>query len=897
MNKCMKNNRFFYSVFVSVCSLWLTSFIAVVAAPQPVLYYDFEQQSGSTVTNLGTLGGEGSFVRSPVWVTGTPGVGDGGLEFNGQAFSSASYVDTGIAPSVMGIHNTDSTSAAFTLVAWVKGGKPEIEPNYNDEFVFGQARGDNALHCGIRDQRPHLGLWADDATSYNIYMETGKWYHVVWQLDEDNVQRMFVDGELQIFQKSIGRGIKYDDNIIIGTSTTASRTVDGAVDDVAIYSNVLSVSQIQFLAGGGSPTNLPEELALDDVLFTAPTGPNNTWNLYRVLGANSGTLNSFYEAYQLSTNMFSGAEQGHLVTVHSRSENEFCRYLRNYYATYYSTRYVEESADAWIGLTDSDATNALGVALFAGATESGDTNSVPDLTTRRNNGWVWVNGEAYGSSTFKNWATDEPNDDPSEDAAEIRSDGYWNDIGSGIPGSGDAVIRQLAIIEWDINSPDPVPGAVIREAVLPPSEDLPGKDGYYGSFSGVWVRDAGNIGSTYTAADVLASGDGTVITQDKNIPVIKAYDPDHADSRDRGCLAKNDPFFADQSGVLDNHYVAFYRGKIRIPEGEDGDYTFGVHSGGGFALRFPGQKWKAVYGNGWVDHGDASTIMYEFDTDDSNTRGVISLPAGDYVVEFLSWNDADGRRFHELYAAKGDFASDDDTDAWRLVGHKSIGTISYAAKVSEDWTLWHSENETVGNIDLAWEAVDYYVANASNESTWAEINFYDPQSSGGAYHYYIIPDSIPFPWNTPSDDNTKALYAESTLSIPADTSIGLGFMGDDGSKLTVADQTWDYIIKAAVPSATSIQGDSLVMNSGTANSFSVGAMSLTNGTYDVSILWWEGSGGSYLDVFQMSWDAYNGHLTPDYLYHTLSTTSDQDSKTDFDGLQLIGNEHFHIILY
>ncbi|MDA3925982.1 MAG: LamG domain-containing protein [Kiritimatiellae bacterium] len=285
MNQPVRNNKSSLFLLIPGLGLWLSSFIAAVAAPQPVLYYDFEQQSGTSVINLGSMGGSGSFVKSPLWVTGTPGIDEGGLEFNGEAYATATYVDTGIAPSDMGVHNTNGTFAAFTMVAWVKGGKPEKEPDYNDEFVFGQIRGDNVLHLGIRDQRPHFGLWGDDATASGCFMKTGQWYHVVWQLDENNVQRMFVDGELQIFQQSTGKGIKYDNNIVIGAASLASRTVKGPVDDVAIYSNVLSISQIQFLADGGSPTNLPERLSVDDVFFTAPTGPNNTWNLYRVLGA------------------------------------------------------------------------------------------------------------------------------------------------------------------------------------------------------------------------------------------------------------------------------------------------------------------------------------------------------------------------------------------------------------------------------------------------------------------------------------------------------------------------------------------------------------------------------------------------------------------------------------
>ncbi len=867
-----------FSVIIS--GLCLSGALAAAAAPQPVVYYDFEQGSGSSVVNLGTMGGSGTLINSPLWVTGTPGVEDGGLEFNGAAYATATYVDTGILAVDMGVHKTGAF-APFTMSAWVKGGKPEIEgSSYNDEFVFGQLAANNVLHLGIRDQRAHFGNWGDDLTASAFVMATGTWYHVVWQLSESNVQRIYINGELKGSRQSTGVGIKSNLNIVIGTSTTGSRTLKGPVDDTAIYTNVLSISQIQFLAAGGSPTNLPERVLSDDGYFTAPTGTNNTWNLYRVLGGTSGPALSWYEAYQQSQvpDPVDGTVTSHMVTISNSTENEFCRYMRNYF-----------NIDAWIGLTDSNATNVLGEALFPGAYESGNTTTVPDVNTRRNNGWVWVNGEPYDGSVYQNWNGVEPNDSPSEDAVVLTGTGFWNDYGSGIPGSGDATNRLLAIIEWDLNSPDPIPGAIRRAAVLPPSAAMPGDDGSYGSFAGVWVRGAGVVNSTYAAVAALTSGQGTVITTKKNIPVINAYDPESTASKEDGLFQNNSPFFGDQPGILESNCVALYRGQIKIPEG--GDYTFGVHSAAGFALRFPGTQWKAVYGAGWLDHGDLDheTMMYDYDTDDSNTRGVITLSEGVHAVEFLVWCDVNGKRSHELYAAKGAFANDADTDTWRLVGHKSIGAVTYVG-VDPAWTLWHSQNEAVGNLNAAWAAVSNYVAVASNQSAWAEINFWDPQSGQQGQ----LLNSAPFPWDTAADDNTKALYAVTKLNIPAEMTIGLGFQGDDGSRLTVSNQTWNSLVEA-VNASSVIVGDSLEHNVGTGNSRTVGSISLTNGTYDVSVLWWEGSGGSYLDVFQKSIQAYEGQLPASYLYRTLSTTSGE-TVPDYDGLQLIGNRAFYLFV-
>jgi hypothetical protein len=430
--------------------------------------------------------------------------------------------------------------------------------------------------------------------------------------------------------------------------------------------------------------------------------------------------------------------------------------------------------------------------------------------------------------------------------------------------------------------------------VLPPSGALPGDSGSFGSFAGVWVRDNGAVTDTYGAVNSLTNGLGTVITTNQGIPVINAYDPEDTASRDLGLLQNNSAFFADQPGNLESNYVAFYRGRIKVTEA--GDYTFGVHSAGGFALRFPGVEWKDVYGAGSLDHGGDFEIMVSYeDTDDVSARGVITLPVGTHIVEFLSWNDVDGRRHHELYAAKGEFKNDSDTDAWRLVGHKSIGNITYAG-VTEKWNLWHSENEAVGNLSNAWAAVSNYVAVASNTSSWDVINFYDPQNGGGANHSVAIPNSVPFPWDTAADDNNKALFALATLNIPADMTIGLGFQGDDGSRLTVSNQLFNSPLLEAVNENSVVVGESIEHNAGTGNSRTVGGITLAAGTYPISVLWWEGSGGSYLDVFQRNQEAYEGQLPSGYLYRTLSTTS-AGSVPDVDGLQLVGKEQLIIILY
>lgn len=876
--KKMKADSLFSGMVYPVIALWMNCVGVSIAAPQPVLYYNFEEGEGNTVANLGTLGGSGTILNTPNWVTGTPGIDDGGHRFNGNnGYTSANYIDTGILAENMGVYSS-SNAAPFTMACWVQGNKTT-----GDEIVFGQAvGGSNWLHLGLRDRKPHFGLYGDDLQS-GTPLTAGTWNHIIYQLNENNVQLIYVNGTEVARRQSSGTGIKLNEKIAIGTSSDANRTVNGPVDDVVIYTNVLSLSQFQFLAAGGDPLNVPDPHPAYDLTFTAPTGTNNTWNLYAVIGYQPDPYLTWFEAYQASTNLFYEGTQGHLVTIHNATEKEFCRYLRNYYGY-----------DTWIGLTDND-TNNLGIELFPGAYESGNTTDVPDVNTRRNNGWVWVNGEPYDSTTYQNWNSGEPNNAPSEDGVLLTSGGGWNDYGSGIPGSGDGAGTRLAIVEWDLNSPVPVSGAIVRDPILPDSSELPASDMKVdGSFVGVCVRDTGTIGDVRTGVARLTSGAGTVVVTNMGISVINACDPDTGNGADM-LFPNNNPFFAEVTSCVDSNWVALYRGKIIVPKGEGGLYTFGVHSDDGFALRIPGRNWISVHGLGYIDYGDVDlqTMAYEYGTGDSNSRGIISLPSGTHDIEFITYNGTGGQ-YHELYAAKGAFTNDADTTTWRLIGYKNIGNIVYAG-VKSDWSVWHSENEGVGNLANAWSAVDSYVEANLNQSYWPEINFYDPDSGSAG----MLANSLPFPWDTVgTNDDNKALFTLATLVVPADTTIGLGFQGDDGSRLTVSNQTWNTPLVYAINSNSKIVGDSIEHNVGTGNSLTVGSIDLAAGEYPISVLWWEGGGGSYLDVFQQNLDIA-GNMLPKNLgvstYRTLSSTS-AEVIYDIDGLQLQRTSRMLIIL-
>ena len=848
--------------------------LALTAAPVPIIYYDFDDigtTSGGFITNksplqlsYGILQGNAMFIA---WTNGAPGGASpgGGLWFSGLSRANGgTYVETTYTPDEIAIRDNN-----YTMAAWVN-----ISKTSGDAMVFGQATtsGGDWLHNGIRDASPHIGHYGSDLTS-GTDLAAGTWYHVVWQYNM-GVELIYINGQWNAAEG--GKvPIRLNNPLIIGSTETATsgRDYAGILDELVVYDEALAPAQIAFLAGGGSPTNLPE-VPFTRAFFTGPYGTNGTWNLYEAVAGEVGLPATWYEAYLASTNLdpvTGSGLPGHLVTIGSKFEQAFVRRLQRIVET--NTYREAYAGDTWIGLTDND-TNTVGL-VFPGAHESGNATTQPDENIRKTNGWVWVNGEPYDSTTYMNWNGGEPNDSPAEDVVQITAGGGWNDLGSGIPGSpGEGSPWRMYVVEWDIGAADPIPSGteIVRTVtpVLPPT--LPGPAPTNGSFSGYCVQNAGTVGSVRQAVERLLSGAGTITQTDTGIPTLNAYDPDNG-AINAGLFPNNKPFFANTAGVDDEDCTIVHKGRIVVKPEDAGPWTFGVHADDGFALRIRGQTWQKAYGLGIIDHADRSILSFEDPTGDANTRGVINLAAGTYDLEFVFF-ERGGGFVYELYAAKGDWENDGDTDTWRLVGHTSCGVEPIAGIVDpgdgNGWTVWWNPPDQMGAITdttTAWNAVAPYIGVAGYGTNAPAINFYDPDN-GSADE--VVP-SVPFPLDTMGvDDNNFGLYMEGQLLVPSNATYAIGFRGDDGGWLQIEGQTWDSLVANATGLSV-INGDMMVCDQPTGDSRTVGLITLNAGTYTIRSLFMEMTGGGSYDIFTMGANCSTSSLPTSFASRSLST--------------------------
>lgn len=301
-----------------------------------------------------------------------------------------------------------------------------------------------------------------------------------------------------------------------------------------------------------------------------------------------------------------------------------------------------------------------------------------------------------------------------------------------------------------------------------------------------------------------------------------------------------DPLPYDQAamdlGCCSDDFVMVSVAYLNIPV--ESDYTFGVHSDDGFAMRIRGGTAVSVSGNGQLDPGDPEAVVHPAVTGDSNTRGVYHLKAGTYRMEFF-WFERDGGDHGELYVAKGAYVN--DADALFLLVGQTLPAGSYA-KLGVDASGWSVVSSDPGGDELTtWEAALADLAATSGPaSNYDVLNVGDPDTSAGV---------LPFPKNAAGDQDDFALKATAKLVVPKTGTYQIAFNSDDGAYLKIAGQTFTEItVNATGLSVIGDPADQVTCDCLTGASNTVGLITLAAGTYDIEAGMFERAGGAFLSA-------------------------------------------------
>ncbi|NQT71779.1 MAG: putative Ig domain-containing protein [Chloroflexi bacterium] len=196
-------------------------------------YWDFNENSGSTISDGSTYSNSGNFVNDPQWTTGRFGTA---INFDGTSKS----VDISDDESL-------DITGEITLEAWVNslstGGYHAIVHKRADEVA-----------------NYYMGLWQGSNVYFRFYnngteyhhettsnpITTGNWHHVAVTFNEaNNTVKIYVDGEQEYIDSSETGTMQTNDlPAQIGYISESLYAFNGSIDEVKIWNRALSQNEI-----------------------------------------------------------------------------------------------------------------------------------------------------------------------------------------------------------------------------------------------------------------------------------------------------------------------------------------------------------------------------------------------------------------------------------------------------------------------------------------------------------------------------------------------------------------------------------------------------------------------------------------------------------------------------
>jgi hypothetical protein len=252
---------------------------AITPIPGMVGYWPMDDVASPT-TDATTSGNNGTWQNAPTFSNaGAPGLtfaNPGCLALNG----TNQYVDFG-KPAIF-----PSGTNARSMCGW--GKSTTTAGGYRWIFAYGTGGTSQAMFIGMNGTTLYGGGYGDDVTVANFW--DTNWHHIALTYD-GTTAKLYADGTLRTSAAKtwnlvpalayIGRQVN-----------TAAEYWNGSIDDVRLYSRVLSDNEVAVLAAGcPTPTNLTATAGTGQISlsWTAPPGPNPNYTYIVRRGTSSGT--------------------------------------------------------------------------------------------------------------------------------------------------------------------------------------------------------------------------------------------------------------------------------------------------------------------------------------------------------------------------------------------------------------------------------------------------------------------------------------------------------------------------------------------------------------------------------------------------------------------------------
>ncbi len=217
--------------------------------PPPYLYYNFEEGGGDTLIDLSGNDFDGTIERGVTFVEGAPAgpTPDGGGRFQGglvQVF--------GIDVPTQLAHRDSLPDGSYTFACWMK---PDAGAIGGRHFFWGQTS--EGIHHGLYGNGTlRTAHWGSDFSGATI-LTPDEWVHAAWTYDGPrDTARLYLNG-VQDGGPFTQVGPNGSGNLILGGRSGGAEHLNGCIDEVTVWREVLNPGHVAALAAGGSPFKAP----------------------------------------------------------------------------------------------------------------------------------------------------------------------------------------------------------------------------------------------------------------------------------------------------------------------------------------------------------------------------------------------------------------------------------------------------------------------------------------------------------------------------------------------------------------------------------------------------------------------------------------------------------------
>jgi hypothetical protein len=249
---------------------------------QPVLYFRFDETSGTTTQDHSGLNNNGTLVGGVTHVGGLPGFG------NGLHFDSTGYVTAADATSL-------DPQFQITVSAWINadtwsGGNRRILQKGNSDNQYRLLEEGGVLKWDL----------AGIGTVTAALPSTGVWHNVTGTYDGKTIV-LYVDGTAVASQAASGQLAVTSDPLTVATKNGTATTGDnfiGTIDEVRVYQRALSAAEVKLLpftdtdvgnvAAAGSASISSGSVSGGNAVYAIAGSGDDIWN-------NADAFNFFYQ--------------------------------------------------------------------------------------------------------------------------------------------------------------------------------------------------------------------------------------------------------------------------------------------------------------------------------------------------------------------------------------------------------------------------------------------------------------------------------------------------------------------------------------------------------------------------------------------------------------------------